>query len=182
MHAILRSLYPLRPFISQAALHMVVTAQCLSIINYMCIIWGGASTKVLRTVEKSIRACARFILWTKKYDPVQTQITDTLHWLMPKYLYQHATLCFGHDILFNNCPGYFCNYITFFDTRCDVSRNKYYVKPISAPPKNKYGNRILLNSFSDFWNQLPSEIRALDDRNLFKNYSKNHLLSKQGIR
>jgi len=94
MHAAVRSLYSLRPFISQAALHMVVTAQCLSIINYMCMIWGGASTKVLRTVEKSIRACARSILLTAKYGPVHTQITDTLHWLMPKYLYQHATLFF----------------------------------------------------------------------------------------
>jgi len=77
------------------------------------------------------------------------------------------------------CPVYFNNYIYFDASRNETIRNAYHVKPITIPPKSKYGDKAFQNVFSKMWNDLPMDIKVEDNKYLFKSRLKEFLLSKQ---
>jgi len=61
-HPVARSLYPLRNLMSSEHFRLVFNACANSLLQYMSIIWGTASKKDLRILERSLRSSARVLL------------------------------------------------------------------------------------------------------------------------
>jgi hypothetical protein len=89
-HFIAKSLYPLKPVLSQINMLKIIEACLLSLANYMIVVWGNASKENLKIVERCIRSSARFLLSKRKHDRILRDIYENLSWLLPldshKYL------------------------------------------------------------------------------------------------
>jgi len=169
------SLYPLRNYLSFVNLKTVVDAYCLSNIKYVSIIYGSASKKVTKIAENCVRRAARLVLSLYYYEPVKTELTTKLQWLLPVSDYNYKLLLLLYTIINGDCPPYFTHTLGM-----DITLNSrtYNLKPGNLS-LNIFGDRCLTCAATQLWNSLPLEIKSIPTFPLFKKRVKLHLLKNQ---
>ena len=87
-----------------------------------------------------------------------------------------------HDIIYENCPDLFCNKFQLnrdqnnYNLRSNNLNPQNLVQPISRTKNNFFVNAPAL------WNEIPSELQELDQRESFKHKLKDYLLNSYGER
>lgn len=174
-HFVARSIYPLKPLMSQKNLILIFNACLISLFNYMIIIWGSSCSKNLKIIEKGVRRVARFILGKSRYDPIRVMIKDNLKWFLPKQNYYYKSLCFLHSLQNNHIP-FFQDFI-----KKSMNFHKYSTRNClnlrgNFCPKNRISERSIHFHPVIAWNKLPEELKNCVDDNVFKTKLRTHIL------
>jgi hypothetical protein len=114
-HLSARSLYPLRPLLTENQFFDIFYTCAVSRINYMSILWGAANNCGRYLIEKKMRQAARILLYKNRQDRVRSDMYLRLKWLLPYDLYLYNLMCFVYTNIhnINPCP-YFSNVFTSF--------------------------------------------------------------------
>jgi hypothetical protein len=73
-HLSARSLYPLRPLLTENQFFDIFYTCAVSRINYMSILWGAANNCSHYLIEKKMRQAARILLYKNRQDPVRSDM------------------------------------------------------------------------------------------------------------
>ena len=179
-NSILWSLYPIQSSLSISNRKLLINAYVLPCLNYMCIIWGTANKTTKLSLENIIRKAGRFVLSLRKYDQVKNEITQTLKWLFPDYMYQYEVLKLAFSIFDGSCPPYFVDYLdtTSFITKY-TRRNMYTSSASVIQPHCSFGKRSFKYNAAKLWFGLDVMNVNLNSISSFKNSVKKYLLNKQ---
>lgn len=174
-HFVAKSLYPLKPVLSQQNYLKVINACLISLVNYMVLIWGSASNQNLKIIEKCMRKNARNILNESRSVPIKNNIHSKLNWLLPNENYVYRSACFVFQLTHNSLP-YFDQ---FFTKGCDIHEHNTRKKDLFQlhTPKSKYGERCLHFRAVNAWNKLPQSITQSDSPFTFKRKLKAYIIS-----
>jgi len=115
-HLTARSLFALKPVLSQTNYLSVINAYLMSKLDYLCTIWGSASTTSLKLLERSIRRTARSVLGLNISSPVGVRIRTELGWHLPRENYYYFLLNFLYRISM-------CRSIPCFSETCQLNSN-----------------------------------------------------------
>jgi hypothetical protein len=178
----LRPLYMIKQIVTPENLVILAQSLVLSNLNNMCVIWGTADQSTLKALDKIVKSAAKLVLNKRRSDSVLEELTESLRWLMPKFLHQKSLMCTVHKLI--NCsrsPAYFRERITYnseihrHNTR---SRDEIHI-PIQ--PKTKYGTKAFIHNGFKLWNfylETQPEILALGYAGFSRNMKK-LLISQQ---
>lgn len=179
-HFIARSIYPLKPLMSQKNLILIFNACLISLFNYMVVVWGSSSKKNLNIIEKGVRRVARFILGRKSHEPIRDLIRDRLKWFFPKQNYYFKSLCFLHSL--QNCD------IPFFDDFIKKSMSFHNYPTRSASnlrsnfcPQNTISERSIHFHPVIAWNKLSDDVKNCKDGKTFRIKLRSHILSNDHL-
>jgi len=107
----IRAIYSVRSYSTPEYLKVLGQSLVLSLIYYMCPVWGLTSQKNLNLVEKVIRSLARLVLNKRKFDTIAEEIATDLKWFFPSDLNQYTSLCLMYKIVTYKID-YFNDYFT----------------------------------------------------------------------
>ena len=107
-----------------------------------------------------------------------TPVLKDLHWLpvQQRIWYKIALLTF--KALHGMAPTYICDLVKEHKPRRSLRSSSQQL--LSLPPLTKtktYGDRSFSVAAPEIWNNLPRNIRAISDVDLFKKYLKTHLFN-----
>jgi hypothetical protein len=113
----------------------------------------SADKTVSKAIDKVVKLAARLVLNKKRSDLVREELTESLSWLLPKFLYKKSLMCSMYKLIRNsNSPEYFRDLITYsgeirrHDKR---SRDELHV-PLQH--KTNYGSKTFVHSAFKLWN------------------------------
>jgi len=178
-NGILYSLYPIQNIINETNRKIIINTKIMPIIRYMSSLWGSAPLYNTNLVEELIRKCARFVLGIRKYDCVLNLLTNTLFWLMPKYLYIYEALKIVYKICKGDCPDIFNGYLDFNNITIRSTRSKTYTNVLLPNNSSKIIERTFSYVGVQEWYQVPISIRESDNITIFKRNLLKHLLNLQ---
>ena len=107
----IRAIYSVLSYLTSENLKVLGQSLVLSLIYYMCPVWGLTSQKNLNLVEKVIRSLARLVLNKRKFDTIAGEIATDLKWFFPSDLNQYTSLCLMYKIVTYKID-YFSDYFT----------------------------------------------------------------------
>lgn len=149
-----------------------------SIFSYGCIIWlVGKESK--NTVNKIIRACARFVTCKSKYDTISDDVNE-FGWMVAKNIVSFELAKFTYKIINECAPTFFINYLNLEGLNFNT-RNNTYCKPLSCP-KTTIGKKSFRYRAMQAWLNLPEKVRSSAKHvsfDVFKLQTKRILIEKQ---
>jgi len=155
----------------------VIQTLVLSIINYCSNIWGTANKGQIQKIQKLQNFAARVALGNvKKYDHITPHI-NKLSWLKVHHKCSYDTCILIHKMIHGFYPKWLLTLPTVGNTTCVQTRqgNSLYVKR----SRTDIGARQILTRGPMIWNQLPFDIRNIQNTNTLKMKLKEHLLNHQ---
>lgn len=173
----LKMLYPHRHLLSETLKIKLTDSLVLSHFNYCDVLYGPCLDKVdINRIDKVQKNCLRFIYGIRKFDPVSHKLKDA-RWLSMRDRRKIHSLTFFHNIIFNNCPPYLTNKITY---RTDVHRlNLRFTGLISPPPhKTTLFKRCFTYNIYKLYNTIPTSMKHLKPA-IFKKRVKQMILNNE---
>ena len=166
----------LSKYVNQESLKQYYNSYILPILDYGCIVWGQTSSHNHTRLIKLQKRAARLILKADILTP-SDELFKELNWLkFPKRVLYHTGLMV-YKALNGQAPTYVASMISFVSehharqTRSATSGTLYIPKSNSA---------LLDNAFSVYapklWNNIPLEIKNIDNIFKFKKDLKTYLL------
>jgi hypothetical protein len=174
----LKSLYYHRKFLSSNMRKRLVQALVIPIIDYADIVYGSTSTSNMQRIGKCYNSCIRYIAGLRKYDHVSSAIQE-LQLLTPKNRHDLHIACLTNKVLRTGCPLYLKKLNFLSNTESHDTRNH----SILRVPKHKhefFKHSFKYNSVT-VWNELPNELRLLDDCLNFSAMARKHFIHKQSL-
>ncbi len=175
----IHSLYKIKKYVPVKYRIMIVNALIMSLLYYMCSIWGVTTKRNLGLIERVIRTAARFVTGIWKYDRIAPAICNELKWLMPEEMCMLKTLCTFFKIR-NGLPIVFFSHYYRLNGEvrpyCTKSSNDIYH---SYMPNGPYGYSTFHFRSITMWNALPTNIKEIGNFDRFKRLLKVYLLEKQ---
>ena len=122
---------------------------------------------------------AKLVLGMKKHDSATAALT-ALHWLPIRARIDFEILTLVHKCLSGNAPGYLIDLLVLLGVNCEGLRSNNAVKYLLIP--GTYQKTFADRAFSVYgpkrWNQLPHELRAIENLDEFKDKLKTYLFNK----
>ena len=122
-------------------------------------------------------AAAKLVLGMKKHDSA-TAALATLHWLPIRARIDFKILTLVHKCLSGNAPCYLFDLLVTLGVNCECLRSGNAGKHLLIP--RTYWKTFADRAFSVYgpkrWNQLPHELRAIENLDKFKAKVKTYLV------
>lgn len=177
-HYHLRRLRQLRNYLSQPVTRQAVTALILSHIdrcNSILIGLPASTTAPLQGVQNS---AARLVLSLDRRASI-TVALQQLHWLPvhSRIIFKTATLM--HSAFHGRCPSYLSDLVTFTSNTNSVRRLRSHDAraAVIQHSRTQFANRAFSISGPRTWNNLPPELRLIDNYATFRRHLKTHLFT-----
>ena len=174
----LRRLRQVRRHLNRDVMKCLICSFVLSRIDYCNALLAGLPTASLRPLQRVQNAAARLVLGLKWSDHIRPALKE-LHWLPIEHRICYKLCIIVHKCIHNQCPDYLCQLIThisdipYRSTLRSASDNKLNV------PRTRlhFGERAFAVAGAREWNLLPTELRSIDDFNIFKAKLKTYLFN-----
>ena len=163
----------IKSVLSSDHLRMLVSSLVLSRIDYCNCLYVNSKKDNLYKLQKTQNSAARLIEM-KNRRQLASPLLKILHWLPVNSRNTFKYLLIAFKIIKGLIP-YGSLQINFkkYNTRPDD-----YLKLQNAFPKTKYGKRTFEHIAPNLWNNLPLELRSLDEVFTFKRKLKTFLFGK----
>ena len=157
------------PVLTIDATHTLVRGLVTSHLDYCNAIFSGLPKYLLDLLQEVQNAAAKLVLGMKKYDSAMVTLTS-LHWLPIWARFDYKILMLVQKCLSGNAPGYLIDLLVPFRVNCEGLRSNISVRHLLIP-------RTYWKTFADWafsvyrpkrWNQLPDELRAIEDIDEYK--------------
>ena len=129
--------------------------------------------KLQYKLQKIQNSCVRFIFNIRKYDHI-SEYYIKLNWLETLHKRRLFHLgCFMFDIIISKTPDYLYDLlISTSEIHNYNTRKRFFIDSVHS----NYGNKAFTVFGSKFWNNLPTEIKLLKSKNIFKQKLFTHIL------
>jgi len=122
------------------------------------------------------------LVWSSSSTPTRERVTPSLlqlHWLPVRWRVQFKLCCMMHSVFYGNCPAYLANIV--HPTNAGRLRNNLRSASSSdySMPRlcTKFGERAFSHAGPAAWNALPEDMRANQDRAVFRKQLKTHFFT-----
>jgi hypothetical protein len=174
----LRRLRQVRRHLNRDVMKCLICSFVLSRIDYCNALLAGLPTASLRPLQRVQNAAARLVLGLKWCDHITPALRE-LHWLPIEQRICYKLCIIVHKCIHSQCPDYLCQLFThisdipYRSSLRSASDNKLNV------PRTRlhFGERAFAVAGAREWNLLPTELRSIDDFNIFKAKLKTHLFN-----
>jgi len=174
----IRGLYSIRSYFKMDEFCDIARALVYSLLHYMIVLWGTASKSTIHIMEKVVRSLARLVLGKQKFEKVALEITDTLGWLFPEYLYLYFLLINVYKVV-NGEVDCFNNYFVCNSVAYSYQLRSPELFHLNFFPKSAIGMTTFHYDGIKQWNLLPNSLHSQPSLQCFKFYLKDHLLKLQ---
>ena len=142
-------------------------------LDYCNALLGGVSGHLVQTLQRVQNASARLVARTKKSDHITPVLID-LHWLPIQYRVQYKILINTFRALHSTAPPYISELVSLY--RPGRALRSADVNKLAVPRhKTVCGGRSFGAFAPRLWNDLPNQLKILDDLDAFKRALKTHL-------
>ena len=149
--------------------HTLVRCLVTSHLDYYNVIFCGLPEYLLDLLQKVQNAAAKLVLGMKKYDRA-TVALRRLHWLSIRARIDFKILTLIHKCLSGNASGYLTDILVPLTMNHEGLRSNNSVRCLAIP--RTYQKTFADQAFSVYgpkkWNNLPDELRVIEDLDHFK--------------
>ena len=164
---------PFLPHSVERIIHAFVTSR-LDLNNSLLY---GLPTYLLQKLQRIQNAAARIITLSPKQCHI-TPILQQLHWLLIPQRIIFKILLTVHKALNNKAPGYIKDMLVWKESCRDLRSNDQHLLVVPRARTSTYGDRCFSHSAPALWNDLPLNLRLIQDIELFKCQLKTNLFRK----
>ena len=150
---------------------------CMSHVDYCNSILCGLLDCTLNKLQHLQNMCAHLVLRKGKTDSI-THCLKALHWLPVKQRIEHKILTLTHKCLAGAGPGYLRAMLQYRTNQWNLRSTSSNLLVILRTKCKTLAARAFSVSVPTLWNQLPENIRAIQDPLSFKKAVKTHLFQQ----
>ena len=156
-------------------LHAFVTSR----LDFCNSLYHGLPDNALKKLQSIQNSAARLVTRTGLHDHITLVLRD-LHWLTIVQRCKFKILCITFQTIFNpSAPGYLKDLITVRTPKRSMRSSEAIRLNVPSRKTNKtYGDRALIFSAPNTWNELPASIRSLGNYEAFKSSIKTLLFKE----
>lgn len=173
-----RSLYKLmqiRKFLCSETTKTLVNAFVISHLDYCNALLYGIPEYQYNRLQKIQNAAARLVTLIPKFNHITPVLID-LHWLPVKFRIHFKILVLVHKALHGKAPTYIVDLLQVKPTtRYSLRSNNTHLLFIPSVKCKTFGGRSFSYAGPTLWNQLPLNLRAISNLDIFKQYLKTFL-------
>ena len=170
----LRNINSIRNTLTRNATETLIHAFVTSRLDNANSLLTGLPSGSLLKLQHVQNAAARTILGMRKHDHITPALID-LHWLPVKQRIQYKVLYLTWKALNGQSPGYLCEMLVPLEHQRTLRSTGKMLLKVPRTNLRSYGDRAFSAVAPRAWNDLPSEIKLLKDRDNFKRQLKTHL-------
>ena len=171
----LRNIAKIRKYIGSDATEILIHSFVTSKLDFCNSLLYGLPKNNIEKLQRVQNAAARLITGIGKYDHISTTLRE-LHWLPIEYRIIFKINLMTFKILHNTAPKYLKQLLhNYRPTRCLRSSSDKWILTQQRFNQKTYGSRKFSVAAPTLWNQLPTQIRAIDNINTFKAKLKTYL-------
>ena len=171
----IKALSSIRCYISQHACETMVHSLITSKIDYCSSLLAGLPIKTIKRLQHLQNIAARLVAKSRSEDV--TPIMRDLHWLPVEQRIKFKLLLIVFKCVHDMAPPYLAELITPYTPALNL-RSASSCKLVVPCTRSGYGDRAFCRIGPVYWNDLPSDLRALNDFREFKAGLKTHLFQE----
>ena len=141
---------------------MVGNACFMSVIVYMIAVWGGTENYIIKAVQLMQNRAARCITKQGWFTPVEILLKQC-NWLSIRQLVFFHTAIQVYKVKMSQCPVYIHSKYTPSNTR-NASQGTLLVPAV----QKSFSSKSFIVRSASTWNQIPPNLRNLQNLNTFK--------------
>lgn len=169
----LRNIGSIRRYLTSDACATLVHSLVSSRIDYCNALLVNLPACSLAKLQRVLNTAARIVSLRPKSEAI-TPILISLHWLPIKFRINYKVILFVFRCLHNLAPSYLTELLQLYAPGRDLRSSDKAILDYCTP-STKYGERAFSVSAAVLWNNLPDEIRVLENIGCFKSKLKTHL-------
>ncbi|XP_056292987.1 uncharacterized protein LOC130208093 [Pseudoliparis swirei] len=170
----LHNIRRIRPLLTQKAAQVLVQALVISRLDYCNSLLAGLPAKAIRPLQLIQNAAARLVFSLPKFAHT-TPLLRSLHWLPVAARIHFKTLVLAYRALDGSGPVYIRDMVTPYTPARSLrsaTANRLVTPALRA---NHSKSRLFAVLAPQWWNELPSDIRAAKSLYIFRRKLKTHL-------
>ena len=171
----IKAIASIRCYLTQQACEMLVHGFITSKLDYCNSLLAGLPKKCIKKLQHVQNIAARIV--TKSRSQEATPILHKLHWLPMEQRIKFKTLLIVFKCMHDLAPPYLAELISRYTPTLNL-RSSSASRLVVPHTKSMYGDRAFSCIGPRWWNDLPSEIRILNNFNEFKTCLKSHLFKE----
>ena len=171
----IKAIASIRCYLTQQACEMLVHGFITSKLDYCNSLLAGLPKKCIKKLQHVQNIAARIV--TKSRSQEATPILHKLHWLPMEQRIKFKTLLIVFKCMHDLAPPYLAELISRYTPTLNL-RSSSASRLVVPHTKSMYGDRAFSCIGPRWWNDLPSEIRTLNNFNEFKTCLKSHLFKE----
>ena len=168
----------IRRYLTQDACEVLVHGLVMSHLDYCNSLYYGLPDCDLNRLQRVQSITCKLVLNRSKYDSC-TKCFTQLHWLPIRPLVQHKILTMVHNCLNLRAQEYLRNLLTYRSeirpSRGLRSELNYKFLQVPRMKLKPFVVRLFRVAGPTLWNNIPDELRHIDDPNVFKKSIKTFL-------
>ena len=175
----LQKIRNIRHLLTQDACHTLVLGTVISHLDYANAIFIGLPDTQIRKLQRVQNFAAKLVLQADKYSSSTTAL-KTLHWLPIRLRVQHKVLTLIWKCLNGLSPVYLRSLLTLAgERRVNMRSGDQHMRlQIPTVRRKTFANRSFNVQGSIWWNNVPNEIKQLENLGSFKTKLKTYLFAK----
>ena len=173
IHWQLYNLNRIRKYLDTETCHNIVRTLILSKLDYCNSLMYGIDKKLLHRLQVLQNRCARLIL-RQPTRAHASPLLHSLHWLPIAQRIEFKVLVITFKAFHLNSPQYLSSYFQLYNTTYAL-RSSLNIKFVVPRSNKHHGDRALSIAGPCLWNDLPGNIRVLDQLSAFKGHLKSYL-------
>ena len=164
----LRRISSIKNCLSKSNLETLIHAFISSQLDYCNILFVNLPKTVLRKLQRIQNAAIRLIFRVRSRHPVSTFFSE-LHWLSVEQRVVFKCLLMVYKCIYGLAPNALQNLIVVRNQSNLTLQNIFF-------NRSKYGKRAFIYYASRYWNNIPANIRCINNISLFKTALKSYLI------
>ena len=166
----------IRKFLPRKTIERVVSAMITSRIDYCNVLLYGTSGKNLVKLQRLQNVAAKIIVGGSKYEHV-TPILRELHWLPVESRIHFKIMVLVHRAVNDTGPVYLQELVNMY--RPGRSLRSQSDRLLTRPrTRSRTGDVTVVSAAADLWNNLPLNVRLIEDICSFRTALKAHYFTK----
>ena len=170
----LRNLFQIRKYLTQSASETLVHAFITSRLDNGNSLFMGLPDCTIKHLQLIQNSAARVVARKRKYDHI-TPVLKTLHWLPVKYRIQYKVIIMTFKAIHGIAPEYLCDLISSKRSTRTLRSNNQNLLMIPRTKNITHGDCAFQVAGPRLWNELPPELREMDNFVKFKGMLKTFL-------
>lgn len=157
--------------------HIFSTSLIISVLDYCLPVWGNLPENKWKRINRILLRAGKMVLMNNAFVASKIDVIDKLNWLLCQERYELYTLQFVKKHIVNGSAISDC--FPYFEKRKSSRASKLENDFIITRMKSSFGQSAFFYRSVMFWNNLPSQHKAIQNNTNFDVMTRIHILNKR---